>query len=338
MSLSPVWGLLGVMILAGATEKLPAPRAGSDKGGKDAPARTRAFEFTYAATITGLQAKKKAKIWVPIATSSEAQDVQLLSSEVRGGAGAVKGTIATGKQYGNRFFFAQTTPNDQGKIALKFVYKVKRREVKGQTAVKEDAAGLARLLQPDTLVPITGKPLELIEDRELPADPMKKARALYDLVNGHMKYDKTGTGWGRGDSAWACDSKHGNCSDFHSLFISLARAQKLPAKFEIGFPLPARHGAGAIGGYHCWAFFRPPGKGWVPVDVSEANKDPKRKDYYFGNLTPDRVTFSTGRDLELVPKQAGKPVNFLVYPHVEVDGKEYPQAKIDKHFAFKDLK
>jgi hypothetical protein len=76
----------------------------------------------------------------------------------------------------------------------------------------------------------------------------------------------------------------------------------------------------------------------VPVDISEANKDPRRKDYYLGNLSPDRVTFSTGRDLELVPRQAGKPVNFLVYPYVEVGGKEYPQSKIDRRFSFKDLK
>src|SRR5439155_13718790 len=131
-------------------------------------------------------------------------------------------------------------------------------------------------------------------------------------------------------------SGYGNCSDFHSLFISLARSQKIPAKFEIGFPLPARHGAGDIPGYHCWAKFRPEGKGWVPVDISEANKDPKMRDYYFGNLTPDRVAFSTGRDLGLVPRQAGGPLNFFVYPYVEVGGKPYPQ--VEPHFSFRDLK
>ena len=71
-----------------------------------------------------------------------------------------------------------------------------------------------------------------------------------------MKYSKEGKGWGRGDSDWACDSKFGNCTDFHSLFISLARSQKIPAKFEIGFPLPDKRGAGDIPGYHCWAKFR----------------------------------------------------------------------------------
>jgi transglutaminase-like putative cysteine protease len=337
------------------TEKLPAPKtedkdkgkpADKDKGKpdddkdeprKEASARTRTFEFIYAATVTGLQAGKKAKVWVPVAGNSDDQTVELLFSEVRGGDAKAAGTIHASKSNGNHFFFVETTPDADGKMSLKLVYKVTRREVKGQTPVKENDRQLARLLQADALVPISGKPLSLIEDRELPDDPLKKARALYDTVNEHMTYSKKGTGWGRGDSVWACDSKYGNCSDFHSLFISLSRAQKMPAKFEIGFPLPAKRGAGKVEGYHCWAFFRPPGKGWVPVDISEANKDPKLKDYYFGNLSPDRVTFSTGRDIELAPRQGGKPVNFLIYPYAEVDGKEYPQAKIEKQFGFKDL-
>lgn len=35
----------------------------------------------------------------------------------------------------------------------------------------------------------------------------EKARAIYDKVTGIMKYDKSGTGWGRGDALYACDAK-----------------------------------------------------------------------------------------------------------------------------------
>ena len=45
---------------------------------------------------------------------------------------------------------------------------------------------------------------------------------------------------------------------------------------------------------------------------------------------------STGRDLTLAPKQDGGPVNFLVYPYVEVDGKVWPQEKIQKKFSYQD--
>ena len=53
-----------------------------------------------------------------------------------------------------------------------------------------------------------------------------------------MRYDKTGTGWGRGDALWACDAKRGNCTDFHSPFIGMRRADGIPARFDIGFTQP----------------------------------------------------------------------------------------------------
>ena len=64
----------------------------------------------------------------------------------------------------------------------------------------------------------------------------EKARAIYDYVLSNMRYDKSGTGWGHGDTLYACSAKKGNCTDFHSLFISMARSQHIPARFEIGFP------------------------------------------------------------------------------------------------------
>src|SRR3989442_3682431 len=103
---------------------------------------------------------------------------------------------------------------------------------------------------------------------------MKRCRLFYDVVNEHMRYSKEGTGWGRGDAEWACDSKFGNCSDFHSLFISLARSQKIPAKFEMGFPLPDKRGKGEIGGYHSWARFKPPGKPLVAMATPWWNRTP----------------------------------------------------------------
>jgi hypothetical protein len=58
--------------------------------------------------------------------------------------------------------------------------------------------------------------------------------------------------------------------------------------------------------------------------------------YYFGNLTADRVEFTTGRDLTLVPPQAGPALNYFIYPYVEVAGQQWPQDKIRKRFRFTD--
>ena len=150
-----------------------------------------------------------------------------------------------------------------------------------------------------------------------------------------MRYDKPKGGqWGRGDSVWACDSRHGNCTDFHSLFISICREQDIPARFEIGFPISAQRGQGDVGGYHCWAKFVAD-QAWVPVDISEADKNPEKTDYFFGNLTENRIAFTIGRDLQLVPAQQDGPVNFLVYPYAEVSGKKHEALR--KSFKYSDL-
>ncbi|MBV8051878.1 MAG: transglutaminase domain-containing protein [Acidobacteriaceae bacterium] len=164
---------------------------------------------------------------------------------------------------------------------------------------------------------------------------LDKSRAIYDYVFSTLRYDKTGTGWGRGDVLYACDAKKGNCTDFHSLFIAMARSQGIPARFEIGFPIPADKNSAEIAGYHCWAEFFDPQHGWIPVDISEAWKHPEKKDYFFGAHDDNRVQFTVGRDLELNPKQSGKPLNYFIYPYVEVAGKEY--SNVSDAFSFSDV-
>jgi hypothetical protein len=49
----------------------------------------------------------------------------------------------------------------------------------------------------------------------------------------------------------------------------------------------------------------------------------------------NRVQFSTGRDITLSPKQDGPPLNYFVYPYVEVDGKTY--ESIGRKFSFAEV-
>ena len=72
----------------------------------------------------------------------------------------------------------------------------------------------------------------------------------------------------------------------------------------------------------------------MPVDASEAAKDPTRRGYFFGHHDEDRLEFSRGRHLTLAPAQQGPPLNFFVYPYAEVDGK--PHEAIDRKFTFRD--
>ena len=97
-------------------------------------------------------------------------------------------------------------------------------------------------------------------------------------------------------------------------------------------------GEGVVGGYHCWAWMLPDGKGWMPVDISEANQHPELQEYYFGNLSEDRVMFTTGRDIDLVPQQKGPALNFFIYPYAEVDGQPLPGDQIQRIFSYQDVK
>ena len=72
------------------------------------------------------------------------------------------------------------------------------------------------------------------------------------------------------------------------------------------------------------------------MDISEANRNPEMKDYYFGNLTEDRVQFTIGRDIDLVPRQSSKALNFFIYPYVEVDGQPYAAENVLRRFAYED--
>ena len=166
--------------------------------------------------------------------------------------------------------------------------------------------------------------------------PAATARAIYDWVVDNVEYKKIGTGWGNGDTFWACNERYGNCTDFHALFISLARSEGIPARFEIGFPIPRDRSQGDIGGYHCWVQVYLPGEGWIPIDASEASKHPEQRELLYGGQPADRIHFTTGRDIVLPGEYSGQPLNYFIYPHVEVGGKPW-QGKLQTRFHFKEV-
>jgi transglutaminase-like putative cysteine protease len=198
-------------------------------------------------------------------------------------------------------------------------------------AHEDDPKDLARFLRPDRLVPLDDQiktwARQVVIDAKAHTD-LEMARAVYNHVIATVKYDKTGKGWGRGDIYYACEERRGNCTDFHAIFIGYARAMGIPARFAIGFPLPADRGEGQIAGYHCWAEFYAKGIGWVPVDASEAGKNPSKRDYFFGAHDENRIEFSKGRDVLLTPRQQGDPLNYFVYPYVEVDGQPFAGTEL----------
>jgi transglutaminase-like putative cysteine protease len=296
--------------------------------------KRRTFLFVYGGAVTGLKAGEAARVWLPVARTNGDQDVEVVDQIVPGQV-----SVTFDERGENELLFFRATAGDDGVIPFSVAYRVTRHEVAEATSASW--ANDSRYLRTDALVPVGGKPARvMLAGKAMPPGEFERGRVLYDLVDDYMRYGKDKPGWGRGDAEWACESGFGNCTDFHSLFISLSRFLNIPAKFEMGFAIPAGQGGrgtGDVPGYHCWAKFKPAGHGWVPVDISEAKKDPTRREYYFGRLDENRMMFSSGRDLQLVPRQAGPPVNYLVYPYIEVNGKPYPQEKIRREFTYRDL-
>jgi transglutaminase-like putative cysteine protease len=298
----------------------------------------RSFEFTYQVHVpANANSMDPTHLWIPLPQADSYQDIRGLHID-----SPVSYVQGRDLEYGNAFaMFTPSQPQSASGFDVTIRFTATRREhlvpltVGVYPAAKPDAM-LQRYLQPDKLVPLNSTIAELAKEHTTGAStPLDIARHIYDYVVATMRYDKTGEGWGRGDAVWACTSKRGNCTDFHSLFIGMMRSSGIPARFEIGFPLPEGKSEGDIPGYHCWAEFYVSGVGWVPVDASEAWKNPAKRDYFFGAHDTNRIFFTYGRDIRISPDQKGEPLNYFIYPYAETNGQ--PVKNLQTHFSFRDV-
>ncbi|MEY2540165.1 MAG: hypothetical protein QOG67_3905 [Verrucomicrobiota bacterium] len=279
------------------------------------------FEFTYRIKLPEI--KGQARLWLPLAKTDAFQVVVQESMDT-----SIKWEKVADRDYHNDICVLHPGPNDSGKT-IELHYRVVRKE---KAAYSSNGESPARFLQPEKLVPINETFKTLAEQATAgKTNDLDRAKALYGHVLSRMRYDKSGTGWGKGDAVYACDAKTGNCSDFHSYFIALARSIGIPARFAIGATIPADKNEGPIEGYHCWAEFFADGR-WVPVDISEAWKNPKLAEYYFGHNPANRFELTKGRDLVVDPAPTGGPINFLVYPILEMEGNA---VKPETSFSFR---
>lgn len=296
---------------------------------KEAPTR---YHLEYRIDIPAFNAEagKELRLWVPYPADDPFQKVVV--SEIRS---PHPWRIETEKKFGNKILFVQAG-NLKKAWRLEVALDVERkadRGFPGKGSGGMDGWNPALHLGSTPWIPFHEMIREIAAKETTGSDSnFEKIKKLYDYVYRTMTYNKEGKGWGQGDPVWACTNRRGNCTDFHSLLIALARTQNIPARFEIGLPLPADSASGSIPGYHCWAKLYEEEKGWIPLDVSESKKrgDPGA---FFGRLPPDRILFSVGRGLRLEPPQKGEPINFFFYPYAEIDGKAVKTPEI--HFTFK---
>src|SRR5438874_1235573 len=209
--------IVPVLFLASAVAVPAADEPGIIKGSDQ-------FEFVYRVKLPEI--KGDARVWLPLAKTERFQTVTEEELSI-----AMKWEKVQDRDYANDICVFDALPADSGKT-IELRYHVVRKEKAAYPASNADAA---RYLRPEKLVPVneTFKTLALdaVAGKK---DDLERAKALYDHVVARMRYDKSGTGWGRGDAVYACDARTGNCSDFHAYFIALARSIGIPARCAIG--------------------------------------------------------------------------------------------------------
>lgn len=307
--------------------------------------KSRTFEMTYTAKITNIPSdSKRVDVWIPYPTSDEAQEILKMKVD-----SPYPTEVNSDREFGNGILYVKPKAGTKD-FEVKMTFIVKRKEIRNKKLkdVKSsigDVGPYYRYLTASKYAVINDKVRKFAaKATEGKKGTVGKARGVYDFILDKMAYNKKIPGWGKGDVNRLCltisEGKEGtgNCTDFHSFFGSMLRTQGIPVLFEMGFPLkPGKNLLeGKKGGYHCWAKFYVPGKGWVPVDISEADKAPKKKEYFFGSICENRVRFSRGRDILLEPNQRGERLNYFgPDPYIEVDGVQF--KGFERTISYKDI-
>ena len=302
-----------------------APGCAGPSPGDGAPAApaARGVHLELSAAIPEIVRDGTLHVFVPLPREASAQ--RILSEEI---TAPIPGRVEE-DALGNRFWHGQAV-GPRRAFTVELAADVERdarssAPAPGVSLSDADRADLAAWLAPTRRVPLgadaAGELDPIRAELGAPtAGAAERARQIYEWVVDNVEYRKTGTGWGNGDLFWACSERYGNCTDFHTLLLALARTDGIPGRFEMGFPVPLDRPSGQIGGYHCWVELWLPGAGWTPLDASEAAKHPEDRELHFGSELPDRVLFTRGRDLRLGPDHQGPPLNYYIHAIAELDG------------------
>ncbi len=325
------------------------------------------FEVRHELTVTVPQAAQRVRIWfvlpqddpIPGDGDGPAQQVSDLKVEA-----PVSYRIERDSEGSKVLYLEANNPRDE-KLRVVETFVLRRAEVRSRvdpTQAKPlsdaDRARFAPYLAANANVVIDDEIRQLtkqIVGEE--SNPVLAARKLYDWVLDNVDYwvkdPKNKKASPVGSTTYCLTFRTGNCTDFESLWTSLARASGLPTRIVYGsFFKPDLNGNDIDQSYHCWATFYAPGIGWIPHDVAVADLyagefnvtpdnevlmrrttadgtfgvDPAKVEYYFGNLDERRMVWSIGRDLTLSPRQDGAPVNALPKAYVEIDGQVHPEG------------
>jgi transglutaminase superfamily protein len=361
-------GLIGALLVVGIGSMTYAGESSSTKPSQGDPAARQAtFEVRHELKVVVPEGAQRIRVWfvlpqedpIPGDGAVSAQRVSDLQIE------APYPYRVERDSEGSKLLYLDATNPQEKELKIVETFVLTRNEVrtivdasKAKPLTEADRTKFAPYLAANKHVEIDDDMRklahEIVGDE---ANPVLAARKLYDWVLHNVDYwvkdPKNKKASPVGSATYCLTFRTGNCTDFESLWTSLARAQGIPTRIVYGsFFKPDLNGNDLDQSYHCWATFYAPGLGWIPHDVAVADMyagempvttdnevlmrrttadgmfgaDPAKVEYYFGNLDERRIVWSIGRDLILNPKQDGEPVNALPKAYIEIDGKVHPEG------------
>ena len=363
-----VAGLVGAWLLVGMVSLICAGESSSTKASQGNPAARQAtFEVRHELKVVVPEGAQRVRVWfvlpqedpIPGDGTASAQRVSDLQIE------APYAYRVERDSEGSKLLYLEATNPSEKELKIVETFVLTRNEVRtavdprqAKPLTEADRAKFAPYLAANKHVEINDEirklAHEIVGDE---ANSVLAARKLYDWVLHSVDYwvkdPKNKKASPVGSATYCLTFRTGNCTDFESLWTSLARAQGIPTRIVYGsFFKPDLNGNDLDQSYHCWATFYATGLGWIPHDVAVADMyagempvtsdnevlmrrttadgmfgaDPAKVEYYFGNLDERRIVWSIGRDLILNPKQDGEPVNAMPKAYLEIDGKVHPEG------------
>ncbi len=132
-------------------------------------------------------------------------------------------------------------------------------------------------------------------------DDYEKAKRIYDWITHNTNYTYVREYCTYNNiSEFVSTSLRGDCGMFALLFITLARAAGIPAKWQSGWYITPKFASP-----HDWAQVYVDGK-WFPVDASFGNYRKNKKErnaFYFGNLDAFRMIANDDFQVDFIPEK-----------------------------------
>ena len=324
-----------------ASASLVLPGSISAAFANGAEKQWRTFEVTTRVEI--LKPAGVTRVWIPAPLAQDTAYQKTLGNEFTAEGGT--SGIMTEPHYGAGIVWAEWPAGVRP--VLTHVGRFQTRNIAVDVsswgdAKAEDPKYLAKFLQPTEYMPLDGAVHDLsAQIVEGERTDLRKARAIYEWIVDNTYRDPKTKGCGLGNVKFMVENKlwGGKCADLNALFVTLARAQGIPARDVYGIRVAdSALGYKSLGksgditkAQHCRAEFYTAGLGWIPVDPADVRKvileegggkapdDPMvlaARQRLFGSWEMNWLAYNFSHDVAL-PNSSRGNLAFLMYPQSE---------------------